>query len=41
VAVLGQVVAVSLTLYLRQMWPRGFPYHGVLVVVVVIAVALR
>ncbi|HKO24977.1 MAG TPA: ATP-binding protein [Chloroflexota bacterium] len=41
VAVLGQVAAVSLTLYLRQMWPRGFPYEGVLVVVVVIAVALR
>jgi K+-sensing histidine kinase KdpD len=41
VAVLGQVVAVSFTLYLRAMWPRGFPYQGVLPLVVVIAVALR
>src|SRR5919199_6675743 len=41
VAVLGQVAAVSLTLYLRDMWPRGFPYHGLLPLVVVIAVALR
>src|SRR5919204_2884129 len=40
-AVLGQVAAVSLTLYLRAMWPRGFPYHGLLPLVVVIAVALR
>src|ERR671937_1550735 len=41
VAVLGQVAAVSLTLYLRETWPRGFPYHGLLPLVVVIAVALR
>src|ERR671933_1256832 len=41
VAVLGQVAAVSLTLYLRDMWPRGFPYQAVLPLVVVIAVALR
>src|ERR671939_128057 len=41
VAVLGQLAAVSLTLYLRDMWPRGFPYQGVLPLVVVIAVALR
>ena len=41
VAVLGQVAAISLTLYLRAMWPHGFPYQGVLAVVVVIAVALR
>src|SRR5919202_3191032 len=41
VAVLGQVAAVSLTLFLRDLWPHGFPYQGVLPLVVVIAVALR
>jgi len=41
VAVLGQVVAVRLTLYLRGMWPHGFPYQGALPLGVVIAVALH
>jgi PAS domain S-box-containing protein len=41
VAVLGQVAAVSLTAYLGAMWPRDFPYPGVLPLVVVIVVALR
>ena len=39
-AVLGTGGAVALTDALRHAWGHGFPYHGVLVVAVIIAVAL-
>ena len=41
VAVLGQIAAVSLTVYLSHVWSHGFPYRGALPLLVVVTVALR
>jgi hypothetical protein len=40
-AVGGEAGAVALTALLRAQWPAAFPYHSLLIVLVMVAVALQ